>query len=149
MSEKFVLIRLPVVLLLIFFAGKLIVGAAGGSYETGTQVFAMVPLTVHLCLIWGALSRAFQGYGVGGAAVLGILIALVAQILIFGGTMGSFLLGVETHFNHPMAIVREDRLVSFGEAFSARAVGIVVNMIIGAIAASIGWALGKLIPRPA
>ena len=33
MQEKISLIRFPALLLVLFFVGKLIVGAAGGSYE--------------------------------------------------------------------------------------------------------------------
>ncbi|MFQ5739857.1 MAG: hypothetical protein ACE5JX_12680 [Acidobacteriota bacterium] len=146
MSEKLVLIRLPILLILIFCVGKLIVGATGGSYELGTRLFAMVPLTVHLCLIWGALTRAYHGYGAGAAMVTGLLIALVAQILILVATSGSYLLGVETHFNNPVAMVGESRVVSFGEALAARTGGLVINGIIGAVAGLIGWALGGLLP---
>lgn len=146
MSAKLALIRLPILLLVIFFLGKLILGATGVSYESGTQVFAMVPLTVHLCLIWGALSRTYQGYRIGGAATTGLLIALVAQILILGGTAVSYILGVDTYFSDPMAIVREARPVPFAEAMGARIVGLVLNSIIGLIVACIGWALGRLLP---
>ena len=103
-------------------------------------------MTVHLCLIWGALTRAYRGQGVGQAAMTGASIALFAQVLIFSGTILSYVLGASTHFNDPMAIVGEARDVSLGEAAGARAFGIVVNAIIGVIAGSIGWALGGLIP---
>lgn len=146
MSEKIALIRFPALLLVLFFVGKLVVGALGGSYELGNRLFAMVPLTIHMCLAWGAVSRAYQGYRFGQTLQVGILIALVAQILILFATAASYLLDVETHFSNPIAIVGEERLVPFGEAMGARLAGLVVNSIIGAIAAAIGWALGRLIP---
>ena len=146
MKERLEFIRLAMVLLGLFFIGKLIVGAAGGSYALGTRLFAMVPLTVQLCLIWGAMTRAFKGQGVGEAAITGASIALFAQILIFSGTVLSYLLGASTHFNEPMAIVGEDRPVALGEAVLARGVGIVINTVIGTIAGSLGWALGALLP---
>ena len=137
MKERLEFIRLAMVLLGLFFIGKLIVGAAGGSYALGTRLFAMVPLTVQLCLIWGAMTRAFKGQGVGEAAITGASIALFAQILIFSGTVLSYLLGASTHFNEPMAI-RRRRIgrVALGEAVLARGVGIVINTVIGTIAGS-------------
>jgi hypothetical protein len=147
MSERISFIRLPMLLLGLFFIGKLLVGAFGGSYELGNRLFAMVPLTVHLCLIWGAVGRAYRGFGVGGAAINGALIALFAQILIFLGTMASLLLGVDTHFSHPVAIVGQDVEVTLGQAFAARLSGLVANTVIGAVSALIGYVLGFLLPR--
>ena len=149
MSERVRFVRMAWVLIAIFFVGKLIVGASGGSYALGTRLFAMVPLTVQLCLFWGAITRAIRGRGVGEAALTGITIALFAQILIFSATVLSYVLGLSTHFNDPIAIVGEDRLVGLGEAVGARAAGVVINSILGAIGASIGWALGALIPTKA
>ncbi len=146
MNDRISFIRLPILLLVLFFLGKLIVGAAGGDYSLGTRLFAMVPLTVHLCLIWGALSRSLRATGAGSAALTGVLIALVAQILIVVGTLGSYILGVDTHFSSPVAIVGVDRAVGFGEAAFARVFGLLVNCVIGAVAASLGWALGGLVP---
>lgn len=54
MGDRLTLIRLPIVLLVIAFLGKLIGGFAGMPYEAGAQVFGMIiPLTVHLCIVWG------------------------------------------------------------------------------------------------
>lgn len=146
MKEKIEYIRLAWVLLFLFFLGKLIVGFAGGSYELGNRLFAMVPMTVHLCLFFGAAARAFRGESLGFAAVCGVLIALFAQALIFAGTMGSIVLGLDTAFNNPVAIFGSEQEVTMGNAFGARAFGVVVNSIIGAISGSIGWALGGLLP---
>ena len=88
MQDKLQFIRFPVLLLTLYFVGKLVVGVAGGSYELGIRLFAMVPLTVHLCLAWGALIRALRGGGVKDAMLTGVLITLVAQLLIFMGTLG-------------------------------------------------------------
>ena len=92
------------------------------------------------------MTRAFRGEGAGSAFKTGASIALVAQILIFSGTMLYYLLGVSTHFSDPMAIVGADREVGLGEALGARTFGIVVNSIIGGVAGLIGFALGGMIP---
>lgn len=146
MSDRLVFIRLPLVLLGLYFIGKLVVGAAGGSYELGNRLFAMVPLTVHLCLIWGAVGRAYRGIGAGGAAVNGILISLFAQVLIFGATMMSYLVGLDTHFSNPVAIVGQDIEVSLGQAFMGRLTGLIANSILGAVMGLIGFGLGSLLP---
>ena len=146
MKDRIEFIRLAIVLLVLFFIGKLVVGALGGSYDLGIRLVAMVPMTIHLALLWGAMTRAFRGEGKGSAFITGACIALVAQLLIFSGTMLSYLLGVSTHFNEPMAIVGADQEVTLGQAFLARVGGVVFNPILGGIAGLIGWALGGLIP---
>jgi len=149
MNEKLAFVRLPVLLLVLFFIGKLVMGGLGQPYAVGNRLFALVPLTIHMGLAWGAFARRYQGYGVGGGALVGMLIALAAQILIALGTAGSYLAGAETHFNAPEAFSATGP-VPFGQAMAARAVGLVTNPLIGAVAGALGWALGALIPkRPA
>ena len=147
MAEKLRFVRLPLLLLLLFFIGKLIVGAAGGSYELGIRLFAMVPLTVHLCLIWGAVGKAYRGYGVTDTLVACLMIALFSQVLIFAGTAGSYLVGAQTALNDPIAMTGQPGDISFGAALGARATGLIVNCIIGMVTGMIGWALGGLLPK--
>ncbi len=149
MQQRIALIRLPILILVLFFVGKLIVGAAGGDYSLGVRLFAMVPVTIHLCIIWGALSRSVWGQGAKSAMMTGMTIALVAQVLIVVGTFFSYILGIETAYNNSYAIVNEMRPVGFAEAMGARTVGLVVNAILGAIAAGIGYALGRFLPASA
>jgi hypothetical protein len=147
MSNKLQFIRLPLLLLLLFFIGKLVVGAAGGSYDLGNRLFAMVPMTVHLCLIWGAVGRAYRNYRIVDAVLACLMIALFAQILIFGGTVMSYLVGAQTAFNNPVAITGQPGEVSLAAAIGARTAGLIVNSIIGIVVGTIGWALGGLLPR--
>ena len=150
MKNELQFLRLPIVLIGIFFVGRLVMGAAGASYEAGNRVFSMVILETHLALIWGALGRRYGGYRIGGAAMLGVLIALATQILILGGTVVSELAGIETYFNDPIAItgVSSDP-IGFPTAVMFRAGGLVVNCVMSAILAALGWALGGLIPERA
>ena len=145
MGDKMTLIRLPILLVVIAFLGKLIGGFAGMSYETGAQVFGMVPLALHLAIVWGALGRTIYGMKLGSAVMLGLLICVAAEILIFGATFISYAAGLDTHFNNPMAVARETRAIPFGEAMLSRAIGIVVGAILGSIGASIGYALGGFV----
>ena len=145
MKEKAEFVRLAWGFLLLFFIGKLVVGAMGGSYALGNRLFAMVPMAVHLCLVWGAMTRAFKGHGVGYAALVGVMIAVGGQVLIFTGTLGSIVLDIPTHFSNPVAIFGSEQEVTFVGALGARTVGVVVNGVIGAVAGSIGWLFGRLL----
>jgi hypothetical protein len=145
MKEKLKFIRLPVLLVVLFFLGKLAMGAAGASYEAGNRVFSMVILQTHLALLWAAVGRRYKGYGVKDAVIVVIMITFVSQILIMAATAGSYLLGTDTHFNYPEALGSETA-VEFIPAMLSRVGGLVVNCIVSAILASIGWALGGLIP---
>ena len=145
MKEKAEFVRLAWVFLLLFFIGKLVVGATGGSYSLGIRLFAMVPMAVHLCLVWGAMSRGLKGKGVGYAAMVGMMIAVGGQILVFTGTLGSIALDIPTHFSNPVAIFGSEQEVTFVAALAARSIGVVINGVIGAVAGSIGWLFGGLL----
>lgn len=147
MKEKLSFIRFPIVLIVIFFVGRLVMGAAGASYEAGNRVFSMLILTTHLAFIWGAVGRRYGGYGVGGAAVLGVLIGLVGQILIFAGTVASDLAGVETYFNDPVAVMGSPEPVTFGMAVLSRTVGLVGNSLFSGVLGAAGWTLGGMLPE--
>lgn len=145
MQAQIRFVTLPALLLLIFFLGKLVMSILGAPYEMGIRVFSMVTLEVHLALFWGAFGRRY-GYSVLGSAALGVMIALVAQILIVVGTAISYPLG-GTHFNEPVALGVEAPL-GFADAMTNRAGGLVGNCVLGGLAGALGWALGKLIPQP-
>jgi len=149
MKEKLQFVRLPILLIVLFFIGRLVLGAGMGvhkeSYDLANRFFSMVTLQVHIALLWGAVGRRYRGYGIGGSIVAVILAVLVSQILIFGATAVSYLAGVDTFFNFPEAL-NQTAAVSFGMAMISRAATLIANCIFGAIAAAIGWALGGLLP---
>ena len=60
MREKLYFIRLPLLLVVLFFVGRLALGAAGASYEVGNRLFSMVILQAHLVLLWGAYRPALS-----------------------------------------------------------------------------------------
>jgi len=151
MKEKLQFVRLPILLFVIFFIGRLALGAAMGiskeSYDISNRLFSMVILEVHVGLLWGAVGRRYRGYGIGGSIAAVVLAVLAAQVLIFAGTAFSYLAGVDTFFNFPEAL-NQTAAVSFGAAMASRTATLIANCIIGTIAAAIGWALGGLLPRP-
>jgi hypothetical protein len=152
MKEKFDFVRLPILLFVIFFVGRLALGAGMGvskeSYDLSNRLFSMVILEVHVGLLWGAVGRRYRGYGIGGSMTAVVLAVLVSQILIFAGTAVSYLAGLNTFFNFPEAL-NQQAAIGFGAAMAARTITFIANCIIGAIAGAIGWAFGGLLPPAA
>ena len=148
MNEKFKFIRLPIVLVLLFFVGKLAMGAAGASYEAGNRVFSMVILQTHLALLWAAVGRRYQGYGAMDAALAVMMITFVSQILILSATASSYLTGIDTHFNYPEALGSQTPM-EFGPAMVSRIVGLAINCVMTGVLGLIGWSLAGLIPKVA
>ena len=150
MKEKFQFVRLPVVLFIIFFVGRLIIGAVQGankdSYDLANRLFSMVILQVHVGLLWGAVGRRYRGYGVGGSMTAVVIAVAVSQILIFAGTAFSYIAGAQTLFNFGEALNQPGATLSFAQAMQARTITLIANCVIGAILGAIGWALGGLIP---
>ena len=148
MKEKLEFIRVPLLLVVIFFAGKLVMGASGASYEMGNRVFSMVILQSHLALLWPAVGRCYRAYRLKDAVVAVVMIVFVSQILILLATAGSYLAGAATHFNYPEALGSQTPL-EFVPAMYIRLGGLVANCIFGGILASIGWVLGGVMPTGA
>jgi len=146
MNEKLDFVRLPLALIAIFFIGNLILGATGASYDVAKRLFSMVILQTHIALLWAPVGRRYRGYSIGGAIASVVLVIFVSQILIWGATIFSYLTGVHTYFDDPVAITGSAQEVSFGAAMLARAGGLVANCLLGVILSAIGWAMGSLIP---
>ena len=152
MREKLQFIRLPIVLFVIFFLGRLAIGAISGvnkqSYDLANRLFSMVILEVHVGLLWGAVGKRYRNYGVGGSITAVVLAVVVSQILIFAGTAFSYVAGIHTLFNYPEAL-NQSAAVPFGMAMALRTGSFIANCVIGAIAGAIGWTLGGLVPADA
>jgi hypothetical protein len=153
MKEKLQFVRLPILLFVLFFAGRLVLGAAMGvnkqSYDLANRLFSMVILEVHVGLLWGAVGRRYRGYSIGGSIAAVVLAVAVSQILIFAGTAISYIGGINTLFNFGEALNQPGATVPFALAMVSRTITFVANCIIGAIAGAIGWALGSLLPAGA
>src|SRR5947207_9167762 len=149
MKEKLDFVRLPILLFVLFFIGRLALGAGMGvnksSYDLSNRLFSMVILQVHVGLLWGAVGRRYRGYGIGGSVTAVVLAVLASQILIFAGTAVSYLAGLNTFFNFPEAL-NQQAAIGFGSAMAARTATLIANCVIGAIVGAIGWALGGLVP---
>ena len=148
MSEYIRFARLPILLLIIFMVARLILGASGVPYEEGTWFFSMVLLSYMSAFFFGAFARRLRGYNWKQALMLGLTIALAAQVIIFAATLVSYLVGAETYFNHPTAL-NQTEAISLGQALPLRLITLVVNCVTGAIWGLLGWTAGKLLPKAA
>lgn len=142
-------IRLPLLLILLFAIGRFILGIAGVPYAPrGNAMFSIVGLTFVSSFYWGALSGRVGGFNWLGAALIGVVLGLFAQILIFSATALSYALDIpNSYFRHWDALnVPEGTIVPMGKALALRAGGLVIGSIICGIIALIGRALGALAP---
>ena len=147
MSDNFKLLRFYLVLLAIFTVGRWGLSFADVQYADVREVFSIVILCVISSLYYGGFARHFEGAPLKRAATLGALIGLTAQIVILLSTALSYGLGLDTFFNNSQAVARTADSLSFGQAMGQRVVGLVINTILNAIMASIGYAIGGVMPK--
>ena len=144
-------VRLPLLLLLIFAVARFALGANGVPYAPrGNAMFSIVVLSFVSAFYWGALSRKIGGFGWGGTALVGLLIGLWSQILIFTATWLSYQMGIETsYFRHWDALNQpEGAIVPMAQAIQTRAGALVVGPIIVLVPALIGRLAAALAPEP-
>src|SRR5439155_8930911 len=108
MRDKLLFVRLPILLLVIMFIGRLMLGAALGvnksTYDLSNRLFSMVIFQVLVGLLWGAVGRRYRGYTLGGSVTAVLLVVVVSQILIFAGTALSYMAHADTLFTFPEAL---------------------------------------------
>jgi hypothetical protein len=144
-------VRLPLLLLLIFAIARFALGANGVPYAPrGNAMFSIVGLSFVSAFYFGAMSRRIGGFGWGGTAVVGLVIGLWAQILIFTATWLSYAMGIETsYFRHWDALnVPEGTIVPMATAMQTRAGALVVGPLIVMVPALIGRLASALAPEP-
>jgi hypothetical protein len=149
MAEHLRVARLYMLLLAIFALGRWLQGAAAHiPYERGHQVFSIVTLTLLSSVYYGAFCRRWRGYRLAQAAVLGVLLGLMSQIVIFAATFVSYALDVDSYFRAPRAL-NVDAPIGMADAMLRRAGGLVANSITAGIAGALGWGMGGLLPQRA
>ena len=152
MSEYLRVGRLYFVMLGIVTIGRWLLGVSGVPYVQGHHVFSLVILTAFAALFYGAFGRRWLGWRPAQAAIMGGVIGVSAQLVIASAMLLSFALGMETYFNHSIAInVRnlgeEAVAITFAQGARARAAGLVFNTLAATLFAVIGWAMGALLPE--
>jgi hypothetical protein len=145
MSDIVRVARFYWLLLGIFTLGRWVMSLRHVPYENGHHVFSIVILTFLASAFFAAFCRAWRGYGLRQAALLGAVFGLSAQVVIFTSTVASYGLGLETYFNHPRALQAETSL-TLAEALRVRGPALAIGTIVQAIVGMIGWTLGALLP---
>jgi hypothetical protein len=147
LAQHLRILRLYFLLLALFTIGRLAMTAV--PYEKGHQVFSLVTLTALSAIYYGAFSRRWLGYRVSQAALLGVLIGLSAQLLIFTVTLVSYGLGADNYFTNPRALLGVNAPpdpIAFGRAMGMRLGGLFANTVTATILGALGWAMGALLP---
>jgi hypothetical protein len=149
MPENLRLSRLYLVLLSIVTIGRWMDGNVRHTpYALGTHVFSLVTFSLVSSVFHGAFCRRWRRFRIHQAATLGMTLGVEAQILILVSTIASYLLGIESYFNHPAALnPNAIPPIGFGAAIGYRVFGLVANALLNAIAGALGWALGALLPE--
>lgn len=146
MSEYLRLARPYFLLLALFTIGRWTLGVYGVPYDRGNPVFTIIVMTFVAALFYGAFCRRWRGYGPWQAAQLCYIMGVVCQVVILLATALSYLLGLNTYFNHPIALnVAEP--IPMGQALVIRLWGVLGNPISIAILGALGWAFGGLLPK--
>ena len=148
MSENMKLIRFYLVLLAICTVGRWGLSLGGADYDKTHQIFSLVLLTNISSLYYGLLVRSFVGGGVKRAIVLGATLAIASQLVIFGSTALSYLLGINTFFNHPRAL-NATQALPMGQAMIGRTITFVANIVTNMISGALGWLIAGVVPRKA
>ena len=115
------------------------------DYTKGHHVFSLVTLTLLGTIFYAAFARRWLGYPIMRAVGLGMTLGFCAQLVILVLTLVSYLLGMNTYFNHPTALNSEVP-VAFGAAMGRRMGGLVGNTVFAGIAAALGWFFGGVLP---
>jgi hypothetical protein len=146
MAENLRLARLYFVILAIVAGGRWVMSLQGVPYAKGTDKLSIVIVTLLSSIFYGAFCRRWRGLKLFPAVTLGATLGLTAQIVIFVSTLLSYLLGIETYYNHPFALNAAAAL-PMSSALATRAGGLVVNTLLNGIAGALGWAMGALLPE--
>jgi hypothetical protein len=146
MAQYLRLARPYFLLLALFTIGRWLMGTTFKQpYDRGNPVFSIVTLTALSAIYYGAFCRRWRGFSAWQAAVMGFVMGLASQIVIFLATVLSYTLEINTYFNHPIALNAPGPL-SFGQAVTTRLGGLVANPISAGIMGALGWAFGGLLP---
>ena len=142
---------LPMALILIFAVIRFLMGPVfGAPYGPRANSISVVVLTFVSTVMFGALSRRVGGFGWLGTALVGLVIGLWSQLLIFTATAVSFAAHLNTFYTHWDALnVPEGTAVTMAQALTTRAGGLVTGSLMAAVLACAGRLLfGPLAPKP-
>jgi hypothetical protein len=152
-SQVLRFVRLPLVLILLYAILRFVLGLRGVPYAPrGNAIFSVVGLTFLSCVVFGALSRKVGGFGWLGTVLVGVVLGLWSQILIFAATALSVAMHLTTsYYVHwdALNLPPDAAFPTLGQALSIRAGGLLVGPIMAAVLACAGRLIfGPLAPAP-
>ena len=145
MTDSLRVARFYFVLLALFTIGRWLQSLFHHDYAQGHQFFSIVTLTFLSSAYFAAFCRKWRGYTLLQAVMMGMMLGLAAQVVIFLSTAVSYALGLHTFFNHPRALNVETEL-PMNEALTRRAFGLMAGPVSNGIAAFLGWLMGGVLP---
>ena len=137
-------VRMPLVLLVIWAALRFLLGPVFHVpyAPRGNAMISVLGLTIISCLYFGAMSRRVGNFSWAGTILVGVVIGLWAQILIFLATLVSLAANLDTYYTHWDALnIPEGTHATMAQAIRTRAGGLIAGPILGIIAALIGRAV--------
>jgi uncharacterized membrane protein YeaQ/YmgE (transglycosylase-associated protein family) len=137
-------VRLPLVLLIVWTALRFLLGPVFHvPYEPrGTAMISVSGLTLITCLYFGAMSRRVGDLNWIGTILVGAVIGLWAETLIFLATLVSFAANIDTYYTYWRALnIPKDTHATMAQALTTRAGGFIGGPIVGAVIALIGRAV--------
>lgn len=145
-------VRLPLVLLVVWTVLRFMLGPVFNVPYTprGNAMVSIASVTIISALIYGAMSNHVGNFSWLGTLLIGLVLGLFSQILIFTATLISYLANANTsYFRHWDALnAPEGTVVPMATALTGRAFGILVGPIMIIVMALIGRAVfGSLAPR--
>lgn len=144
-------VRLPLLLLLVWAVLRFLLAPVFHQdyAPRGNAMVSVLGLTIISCLYFGAMSRRVGNFSWVGTILVGVVVGLWAQILIFLATLISFAAGVETYYTHWDALnLPAGTHATMGQAMRTRAGGLIAGPILGTIMALVGRAVfSALAPR--
>jgi len=146
MAEHLKLARLYLMILAIMTVGRWSLGFRHVPYAQGTDKLSIVMMTLFASVFYAAFTRRWLGYRILQAVALTMLLGLLGQVVVFLSTVASYALGIDSYFNNPMALTRQEAAVGFAQAMGIRMGGLVANTILNGIAGALGWVMGGALP---
>ncbi len=133
-------IQLPLVMIVIFTIGRFWLGLAGVPYAPrGSSTFSIVVLTEISAIYYGAMSGKIAKMSWIETALVGVMLGLFAQIMIFSATFASYALNLNTYFLHWDALnVKEGTVLTMSEGMMRRAPALAIGSIFTMIFALLG-----------
>lgn len=143
-------VRMPMVLIFIVAIIRLSLGPMGVEYSPRSNAsFSVLVTNIISCIYFGALSKKVGNFNWPRTILMGLVLGLFTQILIFSATTISYLADLKNSYftNWDALNVAPGTIVPMANALKARVGGLIAGPIFSIILVSIGRLLSFLAPQ--